>query len=124
MNKPDTETAPQEDILLSRAVYEDKELDAFNVEAMQGMAEDEIEHVITLLCLREKQLQYDKKTLTSWFKELLDGTAEKREAVLDHLKTRKEADKQALRMIAMGLSGPPDRTTNDAGDRARQQDRA
>lgn len=94
-------------IHLSQETYADPDLDRFDLEQLQSMSEDEIEHIITQSCLKQKKLEYDKKIITDWFKNQVDATKEVRENILSHLKTRREADAQARSLLAISSAGQP-----------------
>jgi hypothetical protein len=111
-NLTSPDEAVNQQIILTSDSYQDPEIDGFNIEQLEGMAEDEVEHIITLLCLKEKQLKYDEKILKEWYKDLKDAVVDKREKILDHLKTRKEADRQVMNILAAETGKKPASVTS------------
>lgn len=64
-----------------------------DVNALDEFTDQELEHFVTTSCMRQKQAEYDLKIMADQFKSLIKTEKERRAKILDHIKSRKDADK-------------------------------
>lgn len=70
--------------------------------AFQQFTDEELEHFVTLSCERQRTAEYDMKSMSEGYKDVIKLEKERREQLLNHLRTRRSANEQAQNLVKHG----------------------
>jgi hypothetical protein len=67
---------------------------------LQGYDTAELEHFVSISCERQRIAEYDKKMVVESYNDVISAEKDRRVAILEHLKIRREADYQVKNIAA------------------------